>query len=475
MSLAIVLDRDSITPLRQQIYKQWRQGILSGRFRPGEAVPSTRDLAATLQVARSTVTEAYDQLIAEGYLESSRGSGTFVCRELPDSMPTLAGRREAAPIGAPQVRLSPYAAGLKYDYSRPEVPTGFISFPNGTPDRQHFPWALWRRLMTRHLREAKSDVFDYTDYVAGYPPLRAEIASYVSRMRAVRATAEQVVVVNGSQQSLDLCARLLLSPGDEVSFENPGYQGARRIFEAAGARLRPLNVGAEGIELGDLRRTARLVYVTPSHQFPTGISMSLATRLELIAWAKRTGAVLVEDDYSSEYRYSGPPLPSLQGLAADVPVIYIGTFSKVMFPGLRIGYMIAPPELVKVIARVKWLQDRNTAVLEQKALCDFMREGHLERHIRRMRRLYGARREALVSALDRYFGNGVRALGDAAGMHLMAKFDDPDVARRGERNRVRLLRSDAYYLTEPPGNEFLFGFSSVAERTIREGIKRIAG
>ncbi len=479
MRVATLLDRSSAAPLRQQIYEQWRQGILSGRFHPGQAVPSTRDLAATLEVARSTVTDAYDQLIAEGYLEAARGSGTFVCRELPDAMLTLVGRAEGRASKALEnkpspIRLSPFAAGLSYDYRRPPIPAGVISFPNGTPDLDHFPSSIWRKLMNRHLREAKSDVFDYTDYVAGYPALRAEIASYVSRMRAVRATADQVVVVNGSQQSLDLCARLLLSPGDEIAFENPGYQGARRIFEAAGARLRPLTVREDGIALSDLSSKSRLVYVTPSHQFPTGVSMSLATRLALIAWAKRSGAVLVEDDYSSEYRYSGPPLPSMQGLAGNVPVIYIGTFSKVMFPGLRIGYMIAPPGLVNTITRVKWLQDRNTPVLEQKALYDFMREGHLERHIRRMRRLYGDRREVLVGALRRYFGNGVHIFGEAAGMHLMAAFDDPRVAERAERNRVQLLSAAGYYLTKAPGNEYIFGFSAVGERTIREGVKRLA-
>jgi GntR family transcriptional regulator/MocR family aminotransferase len=431
-------------------------------------------MAATLEIARSTVTDAYEQLIAEGYLETTRGSGTFVCRELPDTMLPPSNGSAPAGLAAGQIRLSAYGAGLSYDYERTVVPPGVISFPNGNPALDHFPFPLWRKLMNRHLREARQDVFDYTGYVAGYPPMRAAIASYVSRRRAVRVQADQVVVVNGSQQSLDLCARVLLTPGDEVGFENPGYQGARRIFEAAGARLRPLTAGPDGLALGDLGKKTRLVYVTPSHQFPTGVSMSLATRLELIAWARRTGAVIVEDDYSSEYRYSGPPLPSLQGLAGDVPVVYIGTFSKVMFPGLRIGYLIAPPSLVPTIIRAKWLQDRNTSVLEQKALFDFMHEGHLERHIRRMRRLYGTRREALVGALGRHFGDRVRVMGDAAGMHLMAAFDDPDLAERAGRNRVQLLSADGYYLTKPPGNEFIFGFSAVGERTIREGVKRMA-
>lgn len=474
MRLATLLDRTSAVPLRQQIYQQWREGILSGRFRPGESVPSTRELSATLEVARSTVTDAYEQLIAEGYLETEQGSGTFVCRELPDALLAYSDGPDAAGTTSAPIRLSLFGNGLNFDYHRENPPPGVISFPNGTPDLQHFPFAIWRKLMNRHLREATQDTFDYTDYVAGYPPMRAEIASYLSRTRAVRANADQVVVVNGSQQSLDLCARLLLSPGDEVAFENPGYQGARRIFEAAGARLRPLTATPDGLALGDLGRKTRLVYVTPSHQFPTGVSMSLATRLELIDWARRTGAVIVEDDYSSEYRYSGSPLPSLQGLAGDVPVVYIGTFSKVMFPGLRIGYMVSPAGLVRSITRAKWLQDRNTAVLEQKALFDFMHEGHLERHIRRMRRLYGSRREALVGALDRHFGERVRVMGDAAGMHLMAAIDDQDLFERATRNRVQLLRADGYYLTKPPGNEFIFGFSAVGERTIREGVKRMA-
>jgi len=214
-----------------------------------------------------------------------------VCRELPDTMLAYPERDGSRAPAASQFRLSPFAAGLSYDYRRPPVPAGVISFPNGTPDLHYFPAALWRKLMTRHLREAKPDVFDYTDYVAGYPALRSEIASYVSRMRAVRATADQVVVVNGSQQSLDLCARILLSPGDEIGFENPGYQGARRIFEAAGARLRPLAVGTDGVDLSDLDPKMRLVYVTPSHQFPTGVSMSLATRLGAyrVGQAERSG------------------------------------------------------------------------------------------------------------------------------------------------------------------------------------------
>jgi GntR family transcriptional regulator/MocR family aminotransferase len=323
--------------------------------------------------------------------------------------------------------------------------------------------------MGRHLRDGATDLFDYTEHAAGLPALREKIAAYVSRTRAVRATAGQVVIVNGSQQALDLCARLVLDAGDTVGFENPGYQGAGRIFEAHGALLKPAGIDADGIMVEELPATSRLVYVTPSHQFPTGVSMTLARRLELIQWAKKTGAVILEDDYSSEYRYQGPPLPALQGLAEDVPVLYVGTFSKIMFPGLRIGYIISPPALVTAFSRAKWLADRNTPLLEQMALVDFMQEGHLERHIRRMRRLYGKRRDALVQALAARFGEDVEIRGDAAGMHVMARFSRPLAPSR----RVMLQGAEPYYVTKPPGREYLFGFSSISERAIREGVRAL--
>ena len=326
----------------------------------------------------------------------------------------------------------------------------------------------------RRLRSAVGELFDYADQSAGYEPLRNEIAAYVSRSRAVRCTPEQVLIVNGSAQGIDLCARLLLEAGDEVAVENPGYHGAHRIFAGYGARLRPARIDENGIVIGDLGKKARLVYVTPSHQFPTGVAMSLTRRLELIEWSRRNNAVIIEDDYDSEYRYSGPPLPSLQGLATGVAVIYIGTFSKVMFPSLRIGYVIAPESLVARLRRAKWLADRHTPVPEQAALADFIAEGHLERHIRRMRRIYGERRDALVESLDRHFGDRVQIHGDAAGMHVLVRFKDERIAERAEEAKVQLISSGAYYLTEPPRGEFVLGFSSIGERSIREGIRRLA-
>jgi GntR family transcriptional regulator/MocR family aminotransferase len=474
MHFATILNPSLSTPLHRQVYEQWREGILSGRFRPGERVPSTRELAESLAVSRGTISEAWDQLIAEGYLETSPGSGTFVCRQLPDRL-LIAGAASRGHAGTKvKVRLSRYGAGLTEDWRRVSSQGGVIRFSPGTPDRENFPFMLWRRLVGRHLRRLAPSVFNYAENSPGDERLRSEIAAYVTRLRAVRCSPEDIIIVSGSQQGLDLCARLLIEPGNEVGMENPGYPGARRAFAAYGARLQPLPIDPSGVVLGRLARTTRLIYVTPSHQYPTGISMSLARRLELIEWAKRSGAVLVEDDYSSEYRYSGPPLPSLQGLATGVAVIYVGTFSKVMFPGLRIGYVIAPPSAVPFFTRAKWLADRQTPMLEQAVLADFLAEGHMERHIRRMRRLYGLRREALLDSLHKHFADRARVLGDAAGMHAMVRFDDDRILERAARNRVELVKADDYYLTKAPGNEFIFGFSALPERTIQEGIKRLA-
>jgi GntR family transcriptional regulator / MocR family aminotransferase len=474
MRTALVLDRNASAPLNRQIYDQWRDGILTGRFRGAERVPSTRELSAALGVSRSTVTLAYDQLIAEGYLESARGSGTFVCRELPDALLRPSQKQVVRAEEAPAPRLSRYGANLKTDFGYRRAPRGFITLTQWRPDLTLFPIATWRKLVMRRLRSVVSELLDYSDEAAGLGALRNEIAAYVSRSRAVHCRPEQVVIVNGSAQGIDLCMRMLLDPGDEVAVENPGYHGAHRILAGYGARLRPASVDENGIVIDDLGKKARLVYVTPSHQFPTGVAMSLARRLELLEWARRSNAVIIEDDYDSEYRYSGPPLPSLQGLAAGVAVLYIGTFSKVMFPGLRIGYIVAPPSLVAPLRRAKWLADRHTPLPEQAALADFISEGHLERHIRRMRRVYGARRAALVESLERYFGDRVQIRGDAAGMHVLVRFEDSKIAEKAAAAKVQLDSSAPCYLTEPPPGEFVLGFASVGERAIRDAIRRLA-
>jgi GntR family transcriptional regulator/MocR family aminotransferase len=474
MRTAVVIDRSSTVPLSRQVYDFWRSGILNGRFSGGERVPSTREVATALDLSRGTIAQAYDQLVSEGYFQTTHGSGTFVCRQLPETLlnaPADAGRRTGPNAAAP---LSNFGKRLQQDIPYVRRESGHVWLSHWGPDLKLFPIEVWHRFYARSLRSLGPDALDYTEEVSGYGPLREEIAKYVSRSRAVVCSPEQVIVVNGSQQGLDLCARLLLEPGDEIALENPCYSGARRIFEACGARLCPTPVDREGMDCSRLSTTARLAYVTPAHQFPTGVALSLRRRLELIAWARQHGAVIIEDDYDSEYRYSGAPTPALQGLVSEVPIIYCGTFSKVMFPGLRVGYLIVPRPMIAAFARAKWLFDRHTPIHQQAALHGFMKEGHLERHIRRMRRTYGLRRAALVEALNVHFGATATVLGEAAGMHAYVRFDDPGVAARAKRNKVQLRGIEPYYIGKAPPSDYLLGFSMLTERGLREGIKLIS-
>ena len=474
MTLSIALEPASTLPVHRQIYEAWRRGILSGLFASGHRLPSTRELAAMLAVSRGTVTQAYEQLLSEGYLQASQGSGTFVCRELPERALRAdagAGRRPKTTRG---VQLSRYGAGLLEDYPRYSADAGHVCFAQWGPDREGFPWSVWRRIVSRHSRGASEELFDYSEEVQGHLPLREEIAAYVARSRAVHCTPHHVIIVNGSQQGLDLCSRLLFERGDTVAVENPGYPGALRTFAAYGAALQPVPIDHEGILCRHLDGDARVVYVTPSHQYPTGVSMSLNRRLELIAWARKRASVIIEDDYDSEYRYSGAPLPALQGLAEEVPVIYCGTFSKVMFPGLRVGYLIVPEPLIKAFTRAKRLADNFTPLLPQIALRSFIAEGHLERHIRRMRRLYGSRREALLEALQKHFGDDAAVAGEDAGMHAFVRLADKGLLDRAKRNKVQLRTAQPCYLEGEHRHRYLFGFSSLTEREIREGIQRLA-
>lgn len=473
MTASVHLDSTSALPLHRQLYEGWRAGILAGRFAAGYRVPSTRELAASLGVSRSTVSQAYEQLVAEGYLEAVRGSGTFVAEELPDELLRVGTCPAPAAAGAVDIPMSRLCRRLTDDFEYPSRRGRGISFAQLTPDLEAFPVRVWHRLLNRHLRRADPALFDYAPRSDGHGPLREAIAAYLSRARAVRCTADQVVVSSGSQEALDFAARLLLEPGDPVAFENPGYLGTRRVLEAYGARIEPVPVDGEGLVVEALATGPRLVYVTPSHQFPTGVALSLPRRLALLEWARRNRAVIIEDDYDSEYRYRGAPLPALQGLANDVPVIYCGSFSKVMFPGLRVGYAVLPPALVPAFRRLKWLTDRHGPVLEQAALTDFIEEGHLERHVRRTRRLYGQRRQALVQALTRHFGGAVEITGDAAGMHLMARFADAEVLARAPERGVHLVDAAAYYLGEAPASACLMGFVGLGERAIRAGVAHL--
>jgi GntR family transcriptional regulator/MocR family aminotransferase len=403
-----------------------------------------------------------------------RGSGTFVCLELPDVQELASDPEGRHADPGDLVKLSSLGEELRKDAAPTRKREGHISLVPAGPDLSLFPLDLWRRLYVACLKNAGADALDYADHGQGYLPLREEIAKYLARTRGIQCSAEEIIVVSGSQQGLDLCARLLLEPGSEVALENPGYIGARRVFEASGARLRPVRVDSEGLVCDELGDAARLAYVTPARQFPTGIALSPQRRKALIAWARAHQAVIVEDDYDSEYRYSGAPMPALYGTSSDVAVIYSGSFSKVMFPGLRIGYLVVPRSLVPTFARAKWLADRHTPVHQQATLHRFMSEGHLDRHVRRMRKTYSQRRAVLVDALGQHFGDRAQVLGGPGGTHVYVRLDDLELLARAERNKVQIREADRYYVGTPPRNEYLLEFSVLSERSIREGIRRLA-
>lgn len=497
MELAITLDNKSDIPLHRQLYEELRCAIMNCRLKPGERVPSTRNLAESLGVSRATVTQSYEQLISEGYLQAVIGSGTTVCVQLPDellrtiplsavSVKAKVALRENGQC-VPNVRLSRYGASLDdtqpLEAPEPEAP---INFKTGRPALEEFPLKQWRRLLLRQCRADRVEMLDYATSLRGEPELRQAIADYVARSRAVRCNADQIIIINGSQQAIDLITKVLIDRGDTVAVENPGYLGARRAFLAQGAELMPIPVDENGIVVEKLSsqselqsgKPVKLVYVTPSHQFPTGAVLPLARRLELLKWAECTGAMIIEDDYDSEFRYGSRPIPALQGLAETDNVIYVGTFSKVLFPALRIGYLIVPESLVRVFTRARWIADRQTPTLEQCALSDFIKEGHLERHLRRMRMLYSKRRQSLVRALNLHFENDAEILGENAGMHLMVrlrtKFSDDEVVRRAAEVGVGLVGAKIYYFDDAHSGQFVLGYAGLSERKIREGVRRLA-
>ena len=480
MDLVITLDSDSAVPLYSQLYIELRQAILTGRLRPNQRLPSTRGLANSLAVSRSTVTQSYEQLISEGYLQTKTGAGTFVSAELPDDLLTTQQVTSKEQNACSKIELSTYGHNLQ-SANIPGIKTLdlAINFSYGRPALDRFPLQLWRKLLSRHC-ESNLNLLDYSLEPLGYQPLREAIAHYLSNSRAVKCTPEQIIITNGSQQALDLVTRLLINPGEAIALENPGYLGARNIFQTQGAKLIPIAVDESGLIIDKLviAPKVKFVYVTPSHQFPTGAVLSLPRRLELLKWSQQTGTMIIEDDYDSEYRYSSRPIPALQGLDHNNSVIYIGTFSKVLFPALRIGYLVVPQNLKSIFARAKWLCDRQSPLIEQQVLTDFIDEGHLARHIRKMRNLYDRRRQALVAALNQYFGQKVTILGENAGIHLMVKLEtnlsDREIIDRAAQIDVGLTSVGNSYLQGSNQGEFLFGYSELDESQIVEGIRRLA-
>jgi len=436
----VALDSARSDPLHRQLYDAIRAAIISGRLPAGSRLPSSRALAQETGVSRVTVNVAYDQLTAEGYLETRAGSGTFVRAGLPDEAMHPRRPRERTkprPETRPLIAVPPrLPMRLSQPHVLPEHQTAAIAFISGIPALDLFPSGLWSRLSARRWRNATgvegARLLNYGNPL-GYFPLRRAIAQYVALSRGVRCEPGQVIVTAGAQQALDLAARVLLERGEAAWLENPAYFGARSAFEAAGASIVPVPVDAEGLNVaaGEAASpAARLVYVSPSHQFPLGVTMSMRRRLALLDWATRAGAWVIEDDYDGEFRYVGRPLASLQGLDADRSavegpagasgrVLYVGTFSKTLCPALRLGYLIVPPVLVDTFAGAKSAAVGHTASVEQAVLADFLDEGHFSRHVRRMRVVYAERQAAMVAAAAEHLSPWVDVQPSPAGMHLV--------------------------------------------------------
>jgi GntR family transcriptional regulator/MocR family aminotransferase len=464
--------------LTAQVYLGLRGAVLDGRLGPGDRLPSTRELADELDVSRGTVTTAYDRLVAEGFLESRQGSGTFVSCAAPGVGSDRRRPRPGVvePVPPWQAQWSPARAapspgpaayGLTHDLTV------------GVPDAGLFPLAVWRRLVAAELRLGRLGQAAGATYARpGHPRLQAEIARYLGRSRAVVASADDVLVTTGAQQALDLVARVLLEPGAVVAVEDPGYTAAARLFETHRAQVVGVPVDDEGIVVEALPPRARLVYVTPSHQFPLGVPMSLTRRVALLEWASRRGAVIVEDDYDSEFRFADRPLEPLQSLDAEGRVVYVGTFSKTLLPGLRVGYAIAPSSLQPALREAKQVTDWSGDAVTQGALAAFLAEGHLAAHVRRATKVYAERRRHLLGEVERELGDALRLVPSVAGLHVTALLrdaavDDHELVAVAARSGVGIEPLSPRYRDQRARPGLMLGIGGVDRARLPDALDRL--
>jgi GntR family transcriptional regulator/MocR family aminotransferase len=468
--------REPGVPAYRWLYTALRAEILGGRLRPGTRLPGTRDLGSQYDLSRGTIVNAFGQLESEGYVEGSVGSGTFVSKTLPDELPVtrLSARPELCPP-KPRRSLSDYGRRVA-PFSMLEVRPSRAFRPN-LPALDLFPLALWAQVSARRLRRAKASLLLGCDPM-GYEPLREAVADYLNAARGVKCAAAQVAIVSGVQEALDLVARLFLNPGDRVAMEDPGYPGASIVFAAFGARISRVPVDDEGMEVGARLRGSRLVCVTPAHQFPVGTTMSLSRRLALLEWAQRSGAVIFEDDYDGEFRYSTRPIPALQGLDRSGHVLFAGSFSKVLFPSLRLGYLVVPKDLVPRLAATKSVTVRHPPLLDQAVLCDFITEGHFGRHLRRMREVYAERLSVLLEGARERLAGLLEIASVEAGLQtagwLGAGISEARAAEAAAARGVEVTPVGQYRIG-PSGREGLqLGFAAVDTQEIRRGIRELA-
>jgi GntR family transcriptional regulator / MocR family aminotransferase len=482
--LAQRIERTGGPPIYRQLYGLLQQAILSRELPAGTKVPSSRLLASELGLGRNTVTQVYEQLALEGYVWSATGQGTFVSDSAPDEIVGAeSAARDAAPA-EPRV-LSARGARLLQGAGVSQRQGG--AFMPGVPDVSRFPAAVWSRLQSKYWRRLPPDLLTYAPG-GGLPKLRQVLADYLRTSRSVHCTAEQIIVTTGIHQSIDLAVRLLSDSGDVIWTEDPCYWGVRSVLQVSGLSLKAIPVDAEGINpsANDLAEPPKLMLVTPSHQYPLGMVMSLARRRMLLEFARQNGCWIIEDDYDSEFRYGSRPLASLQGLDTSGQVIYVGSFGKTLFPGLRIGYIVVPEGLSTSFATASAELYREGQLLQQAVLAEFIAEGHFTSHIRRMRGIYGQRRQILLDTIRKRYGDALQIVGGDAGLHLVLRLpdgvDDREVAKAALAVNIVVRPLSGYFLR--PGNQvnggvngmsgLLIGYGCVAEEEIEPAFEKLA-
>jgi len=476
--LDIAVDRASALPLQRQVYLGIRRLILTGRLKTGAHLPSTRYLANELHIARTTVLDAFGQLMFEGYLQGKVGSGTRVSSHVPDDVQTLAFITEQYPV--PSLHRKPRIARRTAPYALQCVAKPIRPLRPGLPDIENLPLDIWSRLTAKHWRRAASQFYDHADSL-GYLPLRKAICDYISGLRGVRCEPDQVIITAGAQQALYLCAKTLLDPGESVWMENPGYPRAKMAFSSAQLRVVPVSVDSYGINSVAASKKCpapQMIYVTPSFQCPLGYAMSLERRFDLLRIAAKNNAWILEDDYFSEFRYGTSPVASLQSLDRNERVIYIGNFSKNIVPFLRIGFLIAPKSIVHLLRLARTSVSRQPPGIDQAALAEFIADGHLDRHIRATVHIYRERRQTLVDAICQY-GDGVLEVSGAGGvgMYLVALLpagvDDRSAAKAASAAGVDVVPLSNFALRKLHRGGLVLGYSGYAPPLIRNAAERL--
>jgi GntR family transcriptional regulator/MocR family aminotransferase len=478
ISLTLPSDKQE---LWRWLYTELRGAILDGRLKPGARMPSTRSLGVQYSLSRGTVVVAFDQLQAEGYTRTEVGSGTYVASGVPDGFMSATRRPTAlAPPMSKAVFPKRAQEFLRNVEVLPASHTISKAFRAHEPAIDLFPVDLWARVASRVLRRAPRSLYGHGN-AAGYPPLRRAIAEYIGASRGVHCSAEQIIITSGTQQALDLIGRFLLAPGDRVWMEDPGYSGALQTLRTTGARIVPIPVDEAGliVKAGHkLAPKAKLAYVTPANQFPMGVTMSADRRLELLRWAASANAWIIEDDYDAEYRYSGRPVAALQALDSSGCVIYVGTFTKMLFNALRLGFMVLPQRLVESFVSARTFVDRHPPTLDQAILAEFITEGHFGHHIRRMRQTYAERIEVLKAAADKHLGGVMDVVHAEAGIRTLGWLktwkSDHDAAQQARRFGLEVEPLSAFTTKYEQPSALMLGFASCTPAELRRGVSVLA-